>query len=105
MSHMLQSRFLLDILLEPGNILTHKDIQISFKMTLGESAQNSPAQGPDSFFSQQVGMSSVPVCMSPVATPFPPLPARISITQAGKRGVQPDALHLCWEFLGGSSHA
>lgn len=50
-----------DVLLEPGKILAQKDIQIPFKTTIGESAQNSPGPGPYLFFPQPVAMASVPV--------------------------------------------
>lgn len=93
-------------LLEPGNILKHKDTQTLFKIILGESAQISLGPGPHSSFSQQVGMASVPVCTCH-QWPSHSLPCLYPSAsgQVRKCGVQPDALLLCWEFLEGSSRA
>ena len=105
---MLQPRFLLvsgaatpDVLLEPGEILTHKDTQIPFKMTIGESAQNSPGARPFTFFSP-AGSDGFGSCLCVTTWPSPSLPClHASVSgQAVKLGLYPDALAPLLELPG-----
>lgn len=114
MSHItLQPRFLLvsgaaapDVLLEPGKILAHRDIQIPFKTTIGESAQNYPGPGPYLFFFPPAGgdglCSHLCVTTCPSPSLLPSLP-RLQASASGlvvKLDLHPDALAPLLEVPG-----